>query len=173
MSRHEKGAIDQRTNRKGQCTNLFQQKTNGVMNLYQMDLTTTTFYHDQNTTLKTVSTCDQQIHGGGMQHYLCFLMPFFCGTDPFFFWLPPSTSASLKLDSDPPSQDSSESKPEEKRRLQLRPNWEQTLNHIVTEIFMTNKGISCICMLICSGLHRWLFKHMCTLFRHFVNTHHS
>lgn len=55
------------------------------MNLYQMDLITTTFYHDQNTTLKTVSTCDQQIHGGGMQHYLCFLMPFFRGTDPLFF----------------------------------------------------------------------------------------
>lgn len=80
--------------------------------------------------IQTVSTC---YHVRGMQHYLCFLMPFFCGTDPLF-WLRPSTSASLKLDSDPPSQDSSESKPEEERRLQLWHIWEQTLNHLVTEI---------------------------------------
>lgn len=53
------------------------------MSLYQMDLITTAFYKTQ--PLKTVSTCSQQIHGGGMQHYLCFLMPFFCGTDPLFF----------------------------------------------------------------------------------------
>lgn len=69
-----------------------------------------------------VSSWYRQIHGGGMRHYLCFFMPFFCGTDVLFFRLPPSTSASLKLDSDPPSQDSSESKPKEERRLQLWQN---------------------------------------------------
>lgn len=26
-----------------------------------------------------------QIHSAGMQQYLCFLMPFSCGTDPLFF----------------------------------------------------------------------------------------
>lgn len=134
MSRCEKGAIDQ-TERDNVF--IFWNKRNGVMNLYQMDWISAAFYQPKHN-IQTVSTCYQQIHGAGMQHYLCFLMPFFCGTDPLFFWLSPSTSASLKLDSDPPSQDSSESKPEEERRLQLWKIWEQTLKHIVTEIFMRN-----------------------------------
>lgn len=54
----------------------------------------------------------------GMQQYLCFLMPFSCGTDPLFFWLLLSnTSASLKLASDTPSYDSSESRPVGERVL--------------------------------------------------------
>lgn len=52
------------------------------------------------------------IRAAGMQQYLCFLMPFSCGTDPLFFWLLlSSTRASLKLASDTPSYDSSESRP--------------------------------------------------------------
>lgn len=88
--------------------------------------------------LQAVFTCDQQIRGAGMQQYLCFFMPFFCGIDPLFFWLPPSASASLKLDSDPPSQDSSESKPEEDTRARLQQVWEQSLNRVLTEIIITH-----------------------------------
>lgn len=89
-------------------------------------------------------TCDQHIRGAGMQQYLCFFMPFFCGTDPLFFWLPPSASASLKLDSDPPSQDSSESKPEEDTRARLEQVWEQSLKLTVpTEIIIKHTAYSC------------------------------
>lgn len=94
--------------------------------------------------LQAVFTCDQQIRGAGMQQYLCFFMPFFCGTDPLFFWLPPSASASLKLDSDPPSQDSSESKPEEDTRARLQQVWEQSLNRVLTEIIIMHTAYFCI-----------------------------
>lgn len=113
--------------------------------------------------LQPVVTCDQQIRGAGMQQYLCFFMPFFCSTDPLFFWLPPSASASLKLDSDPPSQDSSESKPEEDTRAPITaglrtkpqscPNWSNccarrhisVLNHHSLSHLETNHEISTFC----------------------------
>lgn len=47
----------------------------------------------------------------GMQPYLYFLMPFSCSIGPFFWLLLSNTSASLKLASDNPSYDSSDSRP--------------------------------------------------------------
>lgn len=47
----------------------------------------------------------------GILAYLCFLIPFSCGKEPLFLWVPSYTTASLKLASDVPSYDSSESKP--------------------------------------------------------------
>lgn len=92
-------------------------------------------------------TCDQHIRRAGMQQYLCFFMPFFRGTDPLFFWLPPSARASLKLDSDPPSQDSSESKPEEDTRARLEQDWEQSLKlTVLTEIISKHTAYSCIAL---------------------------
>lgn len=92
---------------------------------------------------------DQNVQGAGMQQYLCFLMPF-CGTDPLFFWLPPSTSASLKLDSDPPSPDSSESKPEEDRTTDLRTNrnWTSNHSHRFSLLMSTADNYSSLCTLL-------------------------
>lgn len=85
------------------------------MNVYQKD----EIRCDQNMPFKLLTHVTNKYAGAGMQQYLCFFMPFFCGTAPLFFRLPPSASASLKLDSDPPSQDSSESKPEADTRAPI------------------------------------------------------
>ncbi len=60
------------------------------------------------------------VHSAGIWLYLCFLIPFSWGTAPLFFWAPSYTTASLKLASDVPSQDSSESKPGTHKNILFR-----------------------------------------------------
>ena len=56
----------------------------------------------------------------GILAYLCFLIPFSCGKEPLFLWVPSYTTASLKLASDVPSYDSSESRPNTDKHTQIR-----------------------------------------------------
>lgn len=64
------------------------------------------------------------IYNDGMRQNLCFLMPFCCGTDPLFFLvLASNTRASLKLDSDTPSYDSSESRPGKRESVRVFPHY--------------------------------------------------
>lgn len=56
-------------------------------------------------------------HGTGIWPDLRFLIPFSWGTAPLFFLAPSYTTASLKLASDVPSHDSSESKPETHKHI--------------------------------------------------------